>query len=97
VEREACDFDVADGERIENLRGEMQSSSGRGHRATFAGEDRLVALAIRRLIFAANVGRQGHVADAVENGEKIVYWVEAQQALTELAALENLGFKREAA
>jgi hypothetical protein len=97
VEREARDFDTVDGERIEDLRGEMQAGGGRGHRATFAGEDRLVALAVSNRIFAADVGWQGHVAYAVEDGEKIVHWVEAQQALTELAALENLGFKREAA
>src|SRR5208337_4849789 len=37
------------------------------------------------------------MADAVEDSEEIVYRLEAQQALTELAALENLGFKRDGA
>jgi hypothetical protein len=97
VEREAHDFDTTDGERFENLRCKVQAGCGRGHRATFAGKDRLVALAVCRFIVAADVGRQGDVADAVKDGEKIVHWFEAQHALAELASFENLGFKRNAA
>jgi hypothetical protein len=73
----------------------VQAGRGRGHRTTFAGEDRLVALAIRLRIVAADVGRQGHVADAVEDGEEILHRLELQQALAELAALQHLGFKHD--
>ena len=60
-------------------------------------EDSLVALAIRSYIVTANVGRQRHVADAVEDGEEIVDRFEAQQTLAELAAFENFSLKLDSA
>ncbi len=71
VQRDARDFDALRGERVEHLRREVQAGGGRGHRAALAREDGLVALAIRGRIVATNVGRQRHVADAVEDGEEI--------------------------
>jgi hypothetical protein len=97
VECETRDFDATNSERIEDLRGEMEAGSGRRYRAPLAGEDGLVAFAIRRLVVAMDVGRQGYMADAVEDGEEIVHRLEAQQALAELAALDDFGFKRDAA
>jgi hypothetical protein len=97
VQREAGNFDAARGERVEDLRSEVQAGGGRGDGAAFAGEDRLVALAVGGGIVAADVGRQRDVADAVERGEKIIDRLETQQALAELAALQHLGFERDGA
>jgi hypothetical protein len=56
-------------------------------------KDGLVALAIRIFIVATNIGRQRHVADAVEDGKKIADGFEAQQPFAEFAALKNLSLK----
>lgn len=48
----------------ENLGREVQAGGGRGGGAGVAGEDGLVALAVRGFIGTLEVGGQGHVADA---------------------------------
>ena len=87
MQGDAGDFDAARGERIENLRSEVQAGGGRCYGAALAGVDGLVALAVVGGIVAANVGRQRNVADAVEDGEEIFDRVEAEKARTEVVAL----------
>jgi hypothetical protein len=99
VERDAGDFDAASSESFKRLRGEVQASSGSGNGTWFAGEDGLVAVAILLGVVASDVGREGHVTDAVEDGEEVgilvIYRGELEQALTELAAFEDLGFEED--
>ena len=97
VEGEAGNFDAASGERVEDLRSEVQPGRGRGDGAAFTAEDRLVALAVGGGVVTADVGRQRDVADAVERGEEVIDRVEAQQALAEEAALQHLGFESDGA
>jgi len=75
----------------------VQACGGRGDGAAFAGEDRLIALAVGGSIVAADVGRQRDVADTVERGEEVIDRLEAQQALTELAALQHFSFEGDGA
>ena len=46
-----------------------------------------------RLVVAADVGRKRDVADAVEDGIEIVDRVEAEEARTEVVALQDFGFE----
>ena len=75
----------------------MQSGGRRGNGTPFAAEDRLVALAVGLCVGAADVRRQGNVADAVENGEEILHRIEAQHPCAEFAALDDLGPQRDLA
>jgi hypothetical protein len=93
VQRDAGDFDAASGERVEDLRSKVQACGGRGDGAAFAGEDRLVALAVGGSIVAADVGRQRDVADTVERGEEVIDRLETKQTLAELASLQHFGFE----
>src|SRR3974390_1577214 len=40
-----------------------------------------------------NVGRKRHVADRVEDGEKVVHWSKFEEAVAEPSTLTDLGFK----
>ncbi len=93
VEGDAGDFDAASGESVEDLRSKVQAGGGCCDGASFAGVNGLVALAIGGLIVAADIGRQWHVADAVEDGEEIVDRLEAEQTLAEVVTLQDLGLK----
>ena len=50
----------------EEALGEMEAGRRAGRRAHFARIDRLVALLVLGVVLAPDVGRQGHVADALE-------------------------------
>ena len=71
---------------VQHFRREVQPGGRRRDGASFAGEDRLVALAVGGRIGALDVGRQGHVPDALEGGVEIAVAVEADGALAEFAA-----------
>ncbi len=66
---------------------------GRGYRARVARKDGLVTLAIRVRIVAADIRRQGHVADAIESGKKIVHRGKVQKAVAELSPVEHFSFE----
>src|ERR1035437_771098 len=90
VQCNASYFDAAGSEGIEDLRGEVEARGGGSHGAALGRIDRLVALAIGGGIVAADIGRQWHVADAVEDGKEIVHRLKAEQALTVLSAFQDL-------
>jgi hypothetical protein len=71
----------------------VQAGGGRGYGTAFMGVDGLVALVVRPLVVAADVGRKRDVADAVEDGIEIVDRVEAEEARTEVVALQDFGFE----
>jgi hypothetical protein len=73
----------------------VQAGSWGGYGASLVGEDSLIALAILLHVVAPNVGRQWHVADAVEDGEEIVDRRELEETFAELAAFEDFGFKQD--
>ena len=93
MQRDARNLDALRRERIQHLRREVQTGCGRGNRTTFARKHRLVALAIGVRIVAANVGRQRHVADAVEYRKEIIDRRKPQHAFAKFAAIEHLRFK----
>ena len=90
VEGDFGDLDAAGSDCVEDSRGEVQAGGGGGDGAALGGEDGLVAVAIGRgvwhILGTLDVGRQGHVADAVQNGEEVGYGFEAQGAGAEVAA-----------
>ena len=75
----------------------MQACGGRGDGTTLAGENSLIAVTIGVGVVAMDVRRQRNVADGVEYGEEVVNRRELEQALAELATLEDFGFKRDRA
>src|SRR6266702_3550252 len=93
VKRDARHFDALGGERIKNVWREMEAGRWGSHRSAFARKHSLIAFAIGICIVAANVRRQRHMADEVQDGEEIVYWSKSQQTLAEFAAVEHFGFE----
>src|SRR5947207_14136418 len=71
----------------------MQPGGGGGGRAVFARENRLVALAVAWLIGALDIWRKRNVAYALERPEKVLLTVEADGALAQRAARNDLRFE----
>ena len=69
----------------------MQPGGRSGDRAQRLGIDRLVLLAIERRVRAIDVWRQRNVSDALEHAEEIGDRIEAEMALAEFAAGDDLG------
>ena len=69
-ERQIGDGDRALGETVEHFRREVETRSGCGDRERFAGENRLIGLAILRPVrgsgLSTDVRRQRHVSDAAQ-------------------------------
>ena len=84
-------LDAALANALQNFRREVQARRRRGHRAGRLGVDRLILLAIFGCVGAVDVRRQRNVPDAVEDGEEIVDRIEAQMALAERPAPDDLG------
>lgn len=84
VEGDAVDLGAALAAGAEDFGGEVEAGGGCGDGARVLGEDGLVALAVRLGVGALDVGRQGDMADFVEEGEQIG-GVEDQGALAEFA------------
>ncbi len=59
-------LDAPGGQGFEEGGGEVEAGGGSGHAARLARVDRLVAFAIRGLVRAADVGREGDVAPSEE-------------------------------
>ena len=59
-------LDAAGGQPLQQLRGEVEPGGRGGDRARLAGEDGLVALPVLGPVRALDVGRQRHVAEALE-------------------------------
>src|ERR1700719_3469153 len=78
---------------VESFLGEVQSRGRRGDRAPFAGEDGLVALPVGGAVAAFDVGRQRHVAEAVEGGVHVFGSGEPDRAFAAFAVGDDLGGK----
>jgi len=63
LQRDRGDFDASPSQLLEDRRRKMQSGRGRGHSPRLPGEDRLVALAVFRLVAPRDVRRQRNVAE----------------------------------
>ena len=70
-----------------------KSGGGSGDGSALAGVDGLVALAVGGRIVAGDVGRQRDVADLFDAGEEVVDGGEADVALAEFAAGDDLGLE----
>ena len=66
VQGDGCDFDTALPEPLENRGRKMQPGRRRGHSSRAICENGLVALAVRRFVFARNVWRQRNMAKAFD-------------------------------
>ncbi len=90
VQRDLRGFDAAGAERGEHLQGEMQAGGGGGNGAARARVDRLVALAVGRLVGPRDVRGQRHVPDLLHRRQKIRHRREPQGAFAEAAARHHL-------
>ena len=95
VQRYTGNFDSACRDRVQHLRSEVQSGGWSSNGAALSREDRLVSFAIIGSVFAMDVGRKRHVADAFEDGEEIIDRREFEQPVAELAALKHFGFEHD--
>ena len=68
VQRHACDGRTARGDRVEHGLVEMQAGGRRSDRARLLGEHRLVAFGVLRVVRVPDIGRQRHVAAALQHG-----------------------------
>ena len=91
VQSDVSDRGAGGSAGFQNFRREMQTGGGRGRGASFAGEDGLIALAIGSGVGAADIGRQRHVARALQHFIQIATRVKADGALAMLAAAEDFG------
>jgi len=94
VECDGFDLNAVRTELIEDLRSEMKSRSRSRGRAGLVRKDCLIPFAIRLGIVAVDVGRQGHVADAIQDGAEIIGRGEAQGAFPVVSSIGHLRFKQ---
>src|SRR5262249_3299958 len=66
VKRDLHRPDASRLEGFEDLRREMQSRGGRGDRAPYTREDRLISLSIGRRVVTLDVGRQRYMTERVD-------------------------------
>ena len=71
----------------------MQTCGRRGHGARLVRENRLVTLAIRRLVVALDVRRKRNVAQAFEHLVERGRAAETQSSQTEFRAIQDLGLE----
>lgn len=104
-----CDFggfDFALAEAHQNLRSEMKTGGGSGDRSALAGIDGLIAVAVGGGILAGNIGWEGDVADALDDGKEVVEGLagfarlsphvrgsETDVALAEVSARDDFGME----
>ena len=93
VQRDLRGFNAAFFHAFKNLRGEVQTSGGRGYRSAFARIDGLIALPVRRTIGAFNVRRQRHVADAFDERNEVRNRRETNCPFSELSAGKHFRLK----
>ena len=89
VQGEFGDLDATLLKAGEDFRGEVQSGRGGGDRAAFARIDGLVALVVGGAVGAVDVGRQGDVADLVDDLKEVFYRRESNAPLAKGAATQN--------
>lgn len=95
VKGQAGDLNSLCGEGVEDSGREVEAGCGRGDRALLLREDGLIALAISKGVVATDVGRQGHVADAIEDVKEVFGRLELQEAFAEFATVEDFGFEKD--
>src|SRR6185437_727005 len=93
IERNFADFDSAPAQFVQYFRGEMQTRGRRGYCTSALRKNRLVPLAIRRLVFTPNVRRQRHMSQAVNSFPNIAARAENQRALAVAAARCDFGLE----
>jgi hypothetical protein len=78
---------------FKNLSREVETRRGSGDGARLPSENGLVAGAIFDSVVAVDVGREGHVANAIQDLVKVCNWNEFEGAPAEFAAFYNLGLE----
>src|SRR5208282_5378136 len=93
VESDLRDFHSPFAQPLQDLRSKVQARCGRCDGRSLARVDRLVALAVERLIGALDVRRQRYMPQAAEQFVKIALRAEAKNSLAKLAPALHLRFK----
>lgn len=93
VERDFRGFDVAIAQAGENFSSEVKSCGRGGYGSALTSIDGLIAVAIGGGIGTRNVGRKRNVADGIEGSEEILAGREADMALAEFSAGDDLGLE----
>src|SRR5437667_6555517 len=91
MERDVGDLGAGGSAGREDFRGEMQTGGRRGGGSALTGEYGLVTLAIRGSIGTANIGRQRHVADSIQDVKQASHGMETNSALAKLGSVQNFG------
>src|SRR5947209_7705955 len=88
VQSDLSDLNSALADGIEDFRSKVQASSGGGDAAAHLrpGINGLVALTVFWTVLASDVRRERHVAEFLDGGKKVRYWLKTEGALTEVAA-----------
>ena len=93
VEGDFSGFDSTGLDLLENFRSEVEAGGGSGYGSAGFGVDGLIAIAIGGIVGAGDVGWERDVAEAVEAGEEVGDWAEADAALTVGSAGDDFGFE----
>ena len=90
MQRDACHLRTRALATLQSFTGEVKAGGGGGDRAALAIEHSLVAFTVRSGVGTADVGRQGHVAQAVEIGVDIFFAQKAQGSFAPFAPCHDL-------
>lgn len=93
MKRDLDRLDAATMEAGKNFWSEVKACSGRGDGSALVGIDGLIPLTIRGAIFSRDVGRQGNMSNAFDDGEEILHWRESDMTFAEGSTGDHLGFQ----
>lgn len=75
---------------LKDLRGKVQACSRRGHRATLARIDSLIAIAVGRTIGAIDIRWQRHMSELLNPAKKILQWLESYATFAKGSSADDL-------
>lgn len=90
MQSEFADLNASPAKALEDPFRKMESRRGRRYRPRRSGENRLVTLAIRRLVLAMDIRRQRYMAQALESAGQIRGVRKSNPPLTEFAPADHL-------
>jgi len=90
VQRYINDCNAPQAHSLQNLGREVQAGRRSRHRSALLRIYGLIAITIRRPVFACDVGRQGHVAELFYGSEKILCRRKSNPSLSKAATIRNL-------
>src|SRR5580704_16926953 len=91
IQRDRGHLDASLPQPLQNRGGKMQAGGGRRHGSWMIGENRLVTLAVRRLVFARDVRRQRNVAEPLDRFGNVALCREANAPQPIFATADDFG------